>query len=102
MDFNCQTELYGYPWQVNLPAGENKLRFKGTELELEQFHFHSPSEHAFDGQRFSMEAHLVHRMSCPHLSSFLLCIKAQRYQSAIESDNQEMLDVLSMSDVLLN
>lgn len=26
-----------------------------------QYHFHTPSEHALDGQRFAMEAHLVHK-----------------------------------------
>lgn len=31
------------------------------QLELLQYHFHTPSEHAFDGQRSAMEAHLVHR-----------------------------------------
>lgn len=39
----------------------NKLRLKGREFNLVQFHFHTPSEHAFDGLRFPMEAHLVHR-----------------------------------------
>ena len=30
-------------------------------LELMQFHFHTPSEHALEGSRLAMEAHLVHR-----------------------------------------
>jgi carbonic anhydrase len=33
----------------------------GRMLDLVQFHFHTPSEHTFDGRRFSMEAHLVHK-----------------------------------------
>jgi carbonic anhydrase len=33
----------------------------GAELELLQYHFHTPSEHAFDGERTAMEVHLVHR-----------------------------------------
>lgn len=31
------------------------------ELELLQFHFHAPSEHAMDGKRYAMEVHLVHK-----------------------------------------
>lgn len=31
------------------------------QYDLLQFHFHSPSEHAFDERRTEMEAHLVHR-----------------------------------------
>jgi len=48
-------------WQVEFPEGGNQLRLNGRELNLVQFHFHTPSEHAFDGLRFPMEAHLVHR-----------------------------------------
>ena len=33
------------------------------EAELTQFHFHSPSEHSFGGERQAMEAHLVHRVA---------------------------------------
>lgn len=32
-------------------------------LELQQFHFHSPSEHTVDGNHFPMEMHLVHKAS---------------------------------------
>lgn len=31
----------------------------GSELELVQFHFHTPSEHTFDGAHTSLEVHLV-------------------------------------------
>ncbi|GIL92501.1 hypothetical protein Vretimale_19327 [Volvox reticuliferus] len=46
--------------QVNFPPGN--LAFVGDmEIELLQFHFHAPSEHAMDGRRYAMEAHLVHK-----------------------------------------
>src|SRR5579871_3000472 len=32
----------------------------GHRYELQQFHFHTPSEHALDGRRSAMEAHFVH------------------------------------------
>ena len=37
------------------------MQVGGKNLELVQWHFHTPSEHAFDGVRKSMEVHLVHR-----------------------------------------
>ena len=46
--------------QVNFPVGTNMLHVGRKTLDLLQYHFHSPSEHAFDGQRYHMEAHLVH------------------------------------------
>lgn len=34
---------------------------EGERFALESFHFHTPSEHAFDGLKSEMEAHFVHR-----------------------------------------
>lgn len=62
-------------WQVHFPEGVNKLRINEREFNLVQFHFHAPSEHAFDGIRFPMEAHLVHRM-CFSSCLFGACIIA--------------------------
>ncbi|KAI8477329.1 MAG: alpha type intracellular carbonic anhydrase [Monoraphidium minutum] len=47
--------------QVNFAKGTQFLTCGGADLELLQFHFHTPSEHAFDGERTAMEAHLVHK-----------------------------------------
>jgi carbonic anhydrase len=40
----------------------------GSRWELEQFHFHSPGEHAIDEQRAVMEVHLVHRGTLDRLA----------------------------------
>ncbi len=37
------------------------LTVDGHEYKLAQFHFHSPSEHTFDGKHAPMEMHLVHK-----------------------------------------
>lgn len=47
--------------QVNFKPG-NIATIGGVDLELLQFHFHTPSEHAFDGRRAPMEVHLVHKV----------------------------------------
>lgn len=50
----------GHTVQVNFPAGST-LRVMGRHFELQQMHFHKPSEERVDGQQFDMVAHLVHR-----------------------------------------
>ncbi|KAG0601150.1 hypothetical protein M758_11G087600 [Ceratodon purpureus] len=64
-DYKPSTPTFTNPghgtMEVDFPEGINKLRLKGRELNLVQFHFHTPSEHAYDGLRFPMEAHLVHQ-----------------------------------------
>ena len=37
------------------------LTIDNQTFTLEQFHFHSPSEHTVDGRHFDMEMHLVHK-----------------------------------------
>lgn len=44
-----------------MPSGNYYTRISGRVYELLQFHFHTPSEHTFDGKHYPMEAHLVHK-----------------------------------------
>jgi carbonic anhydrase len=49
----------GHTIQVNNEPGST-IKINGEEYELIQFHFHTPSEHTFDGKASAMELHLVH------------------------------------------
>jgi carbonic anhydrase len=50
----------GHTLQINAEPG-SKMMLGDEILQLEQLHFHSPSEHRIDGELFPLEAHLVHR-----------------------------------------
>ena len=52
----------GHAIQENVSPG-NYIVISGRRFELKQFHFHSPSEHAVNGNYFPMEVHLVHQNS---------------------------------------
>ena len=41
----------------------NSIALDGKTYVLQQFHFHAPSEHLFDGTSFAIELHLVHKSS---------------------------------------
>lgn len=49
----------GHTIQVNYDEGSTAT-INGQTYNLLQFHFHSPSEHAIDGNLFPAEMHLVH------------------------------------------
>jgi carbonic anhydrase len=48
----------GHYIQINVPPG-SQVNLAGVNYQLLQFHFHHPSEHVLDGERFDMEAHFV-------------------------------------------
>ncbi|HJV95700.1 MAG TPA: carbonic anhydrase family protein [Albitalea sp.] len=50
----------GHTVQVNVGAG-NFIEVMGRRYELQQFHFHRPSEERINGRQFDMVAHLVHK-----------------------------------------
>jgi carbonic anhydrase len=50
----------GHTVQVNVAAG-NFIEVMGRRFELQQFHFHRPSEERIEGKQFDMGAHLVHK-----------------------------------------
>jgi carbonic anhydrase len=49
----------GHTIQQNVDAGST-MQSGGSTYDLVQFHFHSPSEHTFNGKHFPLEVHLVH------------------------------------------
>ena len=53
-------EFYnGHTFEVE-DLGAPTLLLDGTEYTLQQFHFHTPSEHTVEGRHYDMEMHLVH------------------------------------------
>lgn len=50
----------GHTVQVNVAPG-NAINVLGRRFELQQFHFHRPSENRLNGQQYEMEVHLVHK-----------------------------------------
>ncbi|TWI57963.1 carbonic anhydrase [Halalkalibacter nanhaiisediminis] len=51
----------GHTVQANATELNNGIIVEGQEYQLVQFHFHTPSEHQFNGQHYDMELHLVHQ-----------------------------------------
>ncbi|MFG6150179.1 carbonic anhydrase [Halobacillus sp. B23F22_1] len=65
LEINYQSSSFslannGHSIQANAVDLENHLVIDEEEYELAQFHFHQPSEHLVNSQRYEMELHLVH------------------------------------------
>ncbi|OLN23761.1 carbonic anhydrase [Domibacillus antri] len=51
----------GHTIQVNAEGTDNRMTVEESEYNLVQLHFHTPSEHQFNGRHLDMELHLVHQ-----------------------------------------
>ena len=51
----------GHTVQATVPAGAGTLQVGDTLYNLLQFHFHTPSEHAVEGEHAPIEMHMVHK-----------------------------------------
>ena len=65
----------GHTIQGDPSTLDNSFVVDNKEYKLEQFHFHTPSEHQFNGKNFDMELHFVHRDANNQLAVLGLMIK---------------------------
>jgi carbonic anhydrase len=63
--------------------GRNILKLKDTVYELEQFHFHTASEHTVKGRGFDMEMHLVHKSEEGRIAVIGVFLKRGRNSGAL-------------------
>ncbi|UOQ45969.1 carbonic anhydrase family protein [Halobacillus salinarum] len=53
----------GHTVQADPSKENNTLIMNGKKYTLDQFHFHTPSEHKYNGSHYDMEMHFVHKDS---------------------------------------
>jgi carbonic anhydrase len=88
--------------RADVPAGAAHITVGGVRWELEQFHWHAPSEHEIDGRHTPLEMHFVHTADDAILVIAVL-IERGRANDAIEpmfgdlpdqpNDTREVSDV---------
>ncbi len=65
----------GHTIQANALTSDNSFIADNKEYKLAQFHFHTPSEHQFNGKNFDMEIHFVHQNANKQFAVLGLMIK---------------------------
>lgn len=64
----------GHSISVSIPDG-SKISFADGDFTLKSFHFHCPSEHTINGEKFPMEIHLVHQNEAGNFAVVGLMVK---------------------------
>ncbi len=65
----------GHTIQGNALTNDNSFIVDNKEYKLAQFHFHTPSEHQFNGKNFDMELHFVNQNTNNQFAVLGLMIK---------------------------
>ncbi|WP_238947600.1 carbonic anhydrase [Caldimonas brevitalea] len=74
----------GHTVQVNVPPG-HVLKVGERRYELQQFHFHTPSEERIQGRASAMVAHLVHRDAEGHLGVVAVLLQPGEQRSGFDA-----------------
>ena len=86
--FNYQASPFavidnGHTVQANIASG-NAIEIGGKRFELQQFHFHRPSEERIDGRQFEMSLHLVHKDEQGRLAVVAVLFDKGQAQPAVQ------------------
>ncbi|VVA90454.1 unnamed protein product [Arabis nemorensis] len=57
---NATLKNRGHDIMLRFEGGAGSIKINGFQYELQQLHWHSPSEHTVNGRRFALELHMVH------------------------------------------
>ncbi len=74
----------GHTVQVGVSGG-NYITVQNRMFELQQFHFHRPSEERINGKAFEMVVHLVHRDAQGRLAILALLLERGAPQATIQT-----------------
>ena len=69
--------------KANTTTENNRLVVEGKEYKLFEFHFHTPSEHQFNGQNYDLEIHFVHKDKSGKLAALGVMIQEGRKNEAL-------------------
>lgn len=79
----------GHTVQLDAPPG-NAIELDGARYELQQLHFHRPSEERIDGRQFEMDVHLVHRDAAGRLAVVAVLLQRGAAQPVLDAVWQQL------------
>ncbi len=79
-----QLENNGHTLQASAVGNAPSVTIDGKKYTLKQFHFHTPSEHTFNGQHSPMEIHFVHQAEDGALSVLGVMVNEGKANETLE------------------
>ena len=91
----------GHTIQVNYLPG-SFITVDGTDYELRQFHFHSPSENLIESQQYPMEVHFVHTDVNANLAVLAVMFSRGEENPALKTIWQTMSEEVNSAATLMH
>jgi carbonic anhydrase len=92
----------GHDMVLRWVGGAGHININGKRFQLQQAHWHSPSEHTLNGQRFDMEVHLVHESADGQNAVVAILYKTGRPDTFLKSIENNLGSLAESLDVEIN
>lgn len=90
---NATLRNRGHDMMLKWESGAGTIEINGTEYELNQCHWHSPSEHTINGKRLALEVHMVHESLDGKVAVVGILYKIGRPDSFLSSLTKQLQSV---------
>ncbi|RID57095.1 hypothetical protein BRARA_F00499 [Brassica rapa] len=95
---NATIKNRGHDIMLKFEAGAGSIKINGFQYELQQLHWHSPSEHTVNGRRFALELHMVHEGKNGRMAVVTVLYKIGRADTFIRSLEKELEAITDLDD----
>ncbi|CAF1924199.1 hypothetical protein YC2023_056920 [Brassica napus] len=95
---NATIKNRGHDIMLKFKDGAGSIKINGFHYELQQLHWHSPSEHTVNGRRFALELHMVHEGKNGRMAVVTVLYKIGRADTFIRSLEKELEAITDLDD----
>ncbi|XP_010458032.1 PREDICTED: alpha carbonic anhydrase 7 [Camelina sativa] len=99
---NATLKNRGHDIMLKFEDGAGSIKINGFQYELQQLHWHSPSEHTVNGRRFALELHMVHEGKKGRMAVVTVLYKIGRADTFIRSLENELEGIAEMEEAEKN
>ncbi|CAN8295040.1 unnamed protein product [Cochlearia groenlandica] len=95
---NATLKNRGHDIMLRFEDGAGSIKINDTKYELQQLHWHSPSEHTINGKKFALELHMVHEAKNEKMAVVTILYKIGRADTFIKSLEKELEGIATMEE----
>ncbi|GFS30906.1 alpha carbonic anhydrase 7 [Actinidia rufa] len=88
----------GHDMSLKWAGGAGHIELNGTQYVLKQCHWHTPSEHTINGERFDLECHMVHESKSKRIAVIGIMYKIGRPDSFLSEISEHLAVIVDSKE----